>query len=316
MSVLAVLLLSLAIPSRAQDRSEGMGFGGASDSARYSVDLAPADPGAPAMAWQRASGSMVILRSSSDTWSVNGRASQLELSRSPVVPQTGLVVPAKLWDLQAGGAFSRRTGDRRSWGASAGFGSASDAPFRSIREAEARATVYRELPSRERNSWMLFLAYSNNRSFLNNIPFPGAAYVFREPIPGLQATVGLPFVSVSYQPGKEWRGSLSVFGPTNISVEGARRLASESWLYARFERSPAQWLRADRRESSDRLIFDHQEARLGVRAPIGRGFMADLSAGRDFRRRFYESKDASRSGVPKAELSDAWTAALRVSWRR
>lgn len=314
--VSALLLFAAAEQARAQDRSEGMGFGGASDSARYSIGLAPAEPGAPRMAWQHASGSMLILRRSSDTWSVNGRASQLELSRSPVVPQTGLIVPAKLWDLQAGGAFSRRTGDRKSWGASAGFGSASDAPFRSIREAEARATIYREIPSRERNSWMLFLAYSNNRSFLNNIPFPGAAYVFREPVPGLQATVGLPFVSVSYQPGKEWRGSLSVFGPTNISVEGARRLTVESWLYARFERSPSQWLRADRTESSDRLIFDHQEARLGVRGPIGKGFSADVSAGRDFARRFYESKDASRSGVPKAELSDAWVGAVRLSWRR
>jgi len=179
-----------------------------------------------------------------------------------------------------------------------------------------RATAYREFPSRERNSWILFLAYSNNRSFLNNIPFPGVAYVFREPVPGLQATVGLPFVSVSYQPGKNWRANLSVFGPTNISVEGARRLFSESWGYARFERSPSQWLRAGRTERSDRLIFNHQEARVGVRSPIGNGVSMDLSAGRDSSRRFYESRDASRSGAPKAELSNAWVVALRLSWRR
>jgi len=313
----AAILFFFAAAARAQDRSEGMGFlSGAGDSARYSFTLNPAEPGAPKMAWHHASGSMAVLQSGSDTWSISGRASELELSRSPVVPQTALVVPAKLWDIQAGGAFSRRTGDRRDWGVNAGLGSASDEPFRSIHETEARAAAYREFPSRERNSWMLFLAYSNNRSFLNNIPFPGAAYVFREPIPGLQASVGLPFARVSYQPGKDWRASFSIFGPNNISVEGARRLVSESWVYSRFERSPSQWLRADREQRTDRLVFDHQEARVGLRGVAGKGFSADISAGRDFRRRFYESREASRSGVPKAELSDAWTGSLRLSWRR
>jgi hypothetical protein len=259
----------------------------------------------------------VILRRSSDTWSISGRASELELSRSPIIPTTGLIVPAKLWELQAGAAFSRRIDKRKGWGLSAGFGSASDEPFRTIHETEVRATAFREFPSRERNSWMWFLAYSNNRSFLNNIPFPGVAYVFREPVPGLQATIGLPFVSVSYQRGKDWRSNLSIFGPTNISVEGARRIFSESWAYTRFERSPSQWLRADRTERADRLIFDHLEARLGVRiGPIGNGFSIDFSVGRDFRRRFFESRDASRSGAPKAELADAWVGALRLSWRQ
>ncbi|MFA6091970.1 MAG: hypothetical protein WCU88_05040 [Elusimicrobiota bacterium] len=289
---------------------------GAGDSARYSFALSPAEPGAPRLAWHQASGSRAVLRSSSDTWSLSGRAGELELSRSPVVTQTGLIVPAKLWDLQAGGAFSRRTGDRRAWGVNSGLGSASDEPFHSIRETEVKAAAYRELPSRERNSWMLFLSYSNNRSFLNNVPFPGAAYVFREPIKGLQAAVGFPFASASYQPGKDWRASFSIFGPTNISIEGARRLFSEAWVYSRFERSPSQWLRADREQRRDRLIFDHQEARVGVRCGTGKGFSVDVSAGRDFRRRFYESRDASRSSVPKAELADAWVSSLRLSWRR
>jgi hypothetical protein len=195
------------------------------------------------------------------------------------------------------------------------LGSASDAPFRSFREVEGKATVYREFPSREKNSWILLLSYSNNRSFANHIPFPGAAYVFREPIPGLQATLGFPFAALSYQPGKDWRASLSIFGPTNLSAEGARRLPSDAWLYARFERSPAQWFRAGRDLSTDRLTFDHQELRVGVRGPVGKGFSADLSAGRDFRRRFYESKDASRAGGPRAALSDAWAVSLRLSWR-
>jgi len=96
-----------------------MGFPIVGDSARYSFILSPAEPGAPAIISHHASGSAVVFRRSSDTWSISGRASELELSQSPVVAQTGLVVPAKLWDIQAGGAFSRRTGNHRGCGASA-----------------------------------------------------------------------------------------------------------------------------------------------------------------------------------------------------
>ncbi|HEX4892064.1 MAG TPA: hypothetical protein VFV47_02155 [Hyphomicrobiaceae bacterium] len=317
MRIAAALIFALSLSESvyAQERSEGMGFPVASDSARYSFAATPAEPGAPAMLWHQAAGSLVLVKRASDTWSISGRAGELELSRSPVIPQTGLVVPSKLWEFQASGAFSRRLGDRRAWGFSAGMGSASDEPFRTIHETEARATAYREFPSRERNSWMLFLAYSNNRSFLNNVPFPGVAYVFREPVPGLKAAVGLPFVSLSYQPGKNWSGNLSAFGPANLSAEGARRLCSEAWLYARYERNPSQWLRAGRTERSDRLIFDQHEARLGVRSPSWNGLSMDLSIGRAFRRRFFESRDASRSNVPKAELADAWVGALRILFK-
>lgn len=302
----------------AQERFSGDGefLGPAGDRAGYSVSPAPGRTGGPDVIRQEAGGSFVVWKSSSDVWSVSAQAGRLELSASPVIPVTGLAVPGKLWSVQTGGGFSRRIGERRRWGANLGLGSASDAPFNSSRETEIRATVFREFPSRERNSWLLFLAYSNNRSFLNNVPFPGAAYVFREPIPGLNATVGLPFVLVSYQPGKDWKLALSAFGPTNVAAEGSARIRSSVWAYTRFERNPSQWLRAGRSNLSDRLIFDRQEVRVGVRSPLGAGVSADISAGREFRRRFYESRDASRSSVPKAELADAWVGLLRLSWRR
>jgi len=312
----AALILSLALEAQAQDRSEGLGFlSGARDGARYAFSVTPAEPGAPFIAEHHAGGSIVVLRRSSDTWSLNGRASRTELSWSPVVAQTGLVVPAKLWEFQGGGAFSRRLDDRKSWGVSAGLGSASDEPFGSLDNAEAKVTAYREFPGRARDSWMLFLAYSNNRTFWNGVPLPGAAYAFREPVPGLQAVIGLPFLWLSYQLDKDSRASFSLFGPTHLSVEGARRLFRRVWGYSRFERSPEQWLRADRAERRDRLIFDHQQARVGVRVEAGEGFSLDLSAGRDLRRRFYESRDASRSSVPRVELPDAWTGSLALSWR-
>ncbi|MFA6028414.1 MAG: hypothetical protein WC969_01035 [Elusimicrobiota bacterium] len=313
----AALLFLSAASSRAQERGEGLAsMTNPGDGARYALTLVPAVHDAPSMVRQEAGGSKIVLQDGSDTWTVNGRASELELSRSPVVAGTGLVVPAKLWNLQGGGTFFRKNGERKNWGVQLGLGSASNLPFHSLRETEVRATAHREFPSRARDSWMLFLAYSNNRSFANNIPFPGAAYVFREPLPGLEATIGLPFMSASYKPNEDWRASFSLFGPTNVSLQGDRRLVSETWAYARWERNPSQWLRADRAQRTDRLVYDQQEVRAGVRTKFENGFSVDASLGRDFNRRFYESRDANRSSVPKAELADAWSLALRLSWRR
>jgi hypothetical protein len=310
--------LSLAPCANAQERGGGgIGslFGGSQDSASYGASASPSRLSSPSVFRQEAGGSYAVSRSSAGAWTVTGRASQLEFSRSPVVAETGLVVPAKLWNLQTGAGYSRSLGDRRRWGANVGVGSASDVPFRTIRETEFRASVFREIPSRERNSWLFFLSYSNNRTFANGAPLPGLAYVFREPVPGLEATVGLPFLSLRYRPSPDWRLALSVFGPTNVTVEASRRLAEPAWAYVAFERNPSQWLRAGRDTASDRLVFDRKQALAGLRFVLGAGVSLDLSGGWEFDRRVFEGRDANRSGVAKAALANAGTGGLRLTWR-
>lgn len=315
-ALLAAALSCLFVPpARAQSRDRGF-LVLPQDRAAYSVWGAPARDGAPSMLMQRAEGGFVVRRSSSDAWSLSAHLGELELGVSPTVPATGLVVPRRLRDAEVGAAFTRKLGERRRWGASVGAGSASDELFHTIRETEFRGSLFREFPSREHDSWLLFLAYSNNRSFLNNIPFPGAAYVFRRPSAGFEATVGVPFVALSYQPTPRWKLSVAAFGPTNLSAEVSARATGPFSIFMRAERRPLQWLRAGRLERSDRLIFDRQELRAGLRGALPGGFSVELSGGRDVRRRFYESRDASRSGVPKAELPNAWVGALTLSWRR
>ena len=317
---LAAFLVLLSTPrALAQERSLGGDaaglMGGPGDSASYAASLAPARLGGPSVVRQDAGGSYVVARSSTDAWTLTGRAARTELSRSPVIAETGLVVPAKLWDLRAGAEFSRRLGERKRWGAGFGVGSASDLPFHTIRETEFRASAFRETPSGDRNSWLFFLAYSNNRTFANGAPLPGVAYVFREPAPGLEAVVGLPFLSVRYRPTADWRFSAAAFGPTNLSAEASRCLAPWAWAYASVARSPQQWLRAERAVRTDRLILDREQALAGLRLSLGRSVSADLAGGFEFRRRVFEGRDASRSGAPRTVLPNASVVQLRLTWR-
>jgi len=313
----AAVVLALAAPALAQERGAGLAalLGRAEPGVEARVTALPGESGGtPSVVSEEAHGSYVVSRSSSDEWTVLGKAGETELGRTPVViPESGFTVPTKLWDLSAGANFSRRLGDRRGWGAGAGVGSASDVPFHSIHETSFSAAARYELPSGERNSWVFLLNYSNNRTFLNNVPLPGVAYVVRDPANGLTAAIGFPFAMIRWKADEDWTLSASVFGGANWTLEAARRVAPAT-LYARVEREPRQWLRAERSDNSNRLIYDEKDVRVGARAPLGGRFGIDGSLGWSFDRRFSEARDANRS-AQRFALRNAAIASVALSWR-
>lgn len=312
--LLGVLLA--AAPACAQEHGAGlarfMGAGG--DSVRYSASGQPGVAGAPAVFRHRLEGSGSLPDGSSGTWTVDGRAGQLALGRPRVViPDTGVFVPRRLWDLRAGAGYARRLGERRRWGANVSLGSASDEPFLAWREDQLSASAFYQLPSRRRNSWLLLLNYSNNRPFLNDVPLPGFAYVFDDREDRVSGIVGFPFAFVRWRPDDAWTLSAGLFGGAAWSLEAARRLGPAAF-YARVERSPLQWLRHDRASATDRLVFDSKDARLGARLG-GRGLSLDVSAGRVFDRRFFEARDASRRHASYASLPADWLLEASAAWR-
>jgi hypothetical protein len=315
---LAVLIWSCAATAAAQEYGAGFGrfMGHNEDRARYSASEQFGDRG-PFLWRQEAEASQTVYRSSPDVWTVSGRAGELGLGAPPVVlPQSGVVVPTHLWHLQGGGGYTHEIGDRRRWGASAALGSASDRPFLTWRDDQAQASAYYQMPSRERNSWIFLLNYSNNRSFANNVPLPGFAYVIDDPKHRLNAIVGFPFLFARWRADDDWTLSAGVFGGASYFFETSRRLSEPVSLYARFERTPQQWLRAGRTESRDRLIFDSKSAVLGMRAKLAPQLSLEASAGRVFDRRFFESRDASHSGgIAKADLANATVLQTALAWR-
>jgi hypothetical protein len=317
MRILLLVAAALASPVRAQERGSGLAalLGRAEPGGETRVTVLPgAAGGTPSMVFEEARGSYVVARSSADEWTVIGKAGALELGRASVpIPQAPAAVPAKLWNVQGGANFSRHLGDRRGWGVGAGVGSASDVPFNSMHETDFSAAARYELPSRERNSWVLMLNYSNNRTFLNDVPLPGFAYVIRDPANGLTAAVGFPFALVRWKADEDWTLSASVFGGANYALEAARRIEAAT-LYARLQREPRQWLRAGRPDDNARLIYDEKDFRAGARAPLAAGLSLDGNLGWSFDRRFFEARDANRS-APKTSLRNAAIASVALSWR-
>lgn len=313
--LLAAGLLALcacARPARAQFLDVLPLPGAERDTAGYSVSAEPGGGGAPSILSREARGAYCV-SSGSDTWTTHARAGVTTLGQTAIViPQTGLAVPQKLWDLDVGESFSHQLGDRERWGASAGVGSASDVLFHSRHETNVSVSANAELPSGERNSWLLFLSYSTNRVFLNSVPLPGFAYVWRGD--RFEAVAGFPFATARWRPDDDWTLSAGLFGGARWWLESERR-AGPVRVYARLERQPRQWMPVNRQDYSDRLVFDEKLARLGARTPLGRGLLLDLSGGRAFGRAFYEGLDALRSNTPRATEPDCWVGMAQLSER-
>lgn len=268
-----VLLLVAARPAAAQEYGAGFArfLGYNEDRARYFSAEQMGERG-PFVWRQEAEASQTVLRSTDSAWMVSGRAGELRLGSQPVViPQTGVVVPEKLWSAQGGLGYRRDIGERRRWGANAAFGSASDRLFLAWREDQLSASAYYQVPGHGRNSWLFLLNYSNNRPFANNVPLPGVAYMIDDPAHRLEALIGFPFLHVRWRPDDDWTLSAGLFGPASYSLEAARKLCERVSAYARFEKTPLQWLRAARVESTDRLVFDSKQAVAGIRAGLWRG---------------------------------------------
>jgi hypothetical protein len=249
------------------------------------------------------------------SWTLTGKASLMNLSQPVPIPQSPVVFPECLGRIEAGASYLKRLGERRQWGAALSAGSASDKIFHSLYETEVQLTGSYMIPSKQTNAWLFLFQYSNNRNFLNNVPLPGFAYLWNKPERGLQVIAGFPFVSLNYQPGPDWSGRLTLLSFTNQAAEIARKLTGPAWAYIAYQRAPEQWMRAGRDNNSNRLIYDEKKALLGVRSPLGKSFSIELSGGRTFDRRLFESEDASHTGAPRFNLHNGWIASFLLSHR-
>jgi hypothetical protein len=271
--------------------------------------------GAPTMLDQRESGRFVLSRTASNAWSVNERFGHLSMGEPIAIPQTNFSVPQDLWSMEAGAGYNHHLAGGREFGLTFNVGSDSDHPFYSIHETVFRAGANYRIPSGEQNAWLFFLNYSNNRYFFNNVPLPGVGYFFKTDEDRLQGIIGFPFVSLSYRPTPDWNAQLSVFGPRNINVEISRKMIGPVRLYTAFIWNSQEWLIADRQDYSNRLFFDKKRAALGLRSPLPRGFLFDISGGRQFDQRFFVNDSSRYSDVSTAGLTPTWFIQTRLSYR-
>jgi hypothetical protein len=178
-------------------------------------------------------------------------------------------------------------------------------------EVQISGTAFYLVPTgKGRNSWAFFLNYSNQRSFLDHIPLPGAAYIW-SPSRKTFAMIGLPIAFLRTSPFQDLSLEFFYFPPIRGRIKMAYAWNSRwtSYLLLRSDRDA--FLRADRTDDDAWLRHSVVEANLGLGCQLNRHFSLDLSVGYAFDRQVYESDSFSEDG-DAIELEPGPLASLRL----
>ncbi len=202
-------------------------------------------------------------------------------------------------------SFKRNLNDDKFWLASISYGSASDRPFKNSRDNTLGANFFRKVNER----WFIMANYSNNRTFLNNVPLPGFIYV-KEMTREKSFIIGFPFL-LWQRPISE-NFSIRYFGL--IPFSHRLRVLYTKWgpfmPYAGFEQSPQNFFRHDREERYNRFFWFERRLMLGLEGKISKQMKFDLSGGLAFDRQFYEARNLGQDKENEVDLEKAGYVAL------
>ncbi len=227
---------------------------------------------------------------------------------------TRALFPGELWDISFGPTYRHLFAGGLLGGANVSIGSASDEPFHSEEETVVRATGFFRLKSGERNAWLFFLTYSNNREFLNGVPFPGIAYWY-EPSGRLLTVVGIPFISVRARPLDDLTLSFSYFPVRSVSARASYRLFGGLRAYLEFNWRNEQHYLVDRLVDDYRLFYYEKQLSAGLRFAPHRLVAINLSGGYAFDRFYFEGEDYDDRYQDRIDIEDGPFGAFRVDVR-
>ncbi len=232
--------------------------------------------------------SVPVAKNQKDNWSLLGRAAWLDIHSAAMLP-SGANIPNTLMDTRIGFAFTHQLGGERSWGLTSSFGSASDKPFSSGQVDTINANGTYAFSESERSRWMLFLNYSNNRGFLNNIPLPGFAYIYT-PSKAFTGVFGVPFAMLNWRiDNSDWSLNAMLFFPRFGKLEAVYSKWRPLSLFAALEATEQSFLRLNRTYVDNRLVYLESRSLIGARSPLSKTLLAELSGGYAFARSFYEA---------------------------
>jgi hypothetical protein len=227
----------------------------------------------------------------------------------------GARLPDHLWDLSFGGAWRRKLENDWVVGADVEVGSPSDEPFDSEDEVEVTAFGTLRIPAGERDAWMFFLQYSNNRSFLQHIPIPGVAYQWVPDPKRLRTVIGVPFSGIWAEPVDRLEIEARYMLLRRIHAEVGYRVLEPVKVYAGFDWDNYRFFRAGRPDDDDRLFYYEKRLTTGVRWEIAEGLSIDGFGGYAFDQMFFEGEDYDDRSRGRISIDDGFFAGVRAVWR-
>ncbi len=312
-AILTILFL-LSLPSFLAAQSEfdgtwGRELGRSVTVFRYEVEGAPArEVAGQHLDWQavdqRASFSTPILQDRDREWTFQTRLRAKDVTTDAILPDTKEHFPGTLWDIEFGSRYLQRLSNGWIGGLSGSVGSASDRPFGGMDETTVSITASARIPHRDRNAWIVFLNYNNNRDFLNGFPIPGLGYWY-EPDSSFRAIIGIPFVFLESKPLDDLTLDFALFPLRHIHAGASYRIAPAFKVHGAFDWRDEQYLRAARGDEDKRLFYYEKRLTIGCQWQASRDITLDLSGGYLFDRMFFEGTNAVDRDFNRLDIADA-----------
>jgi hypothetical protein len=245
--------------------------------------------------------SVPIYQDSCNQWGVSTRLLNETITTGAILSDTGQPFPHELWNVTFGTNYSHHFDNGWIGGGSVNIGSASDKPFHSSREATVGAMAFVRVPQGEHNAWLFSLNFSTNSEVLNYIPIPGIAY-FYAPVPWFQATVGLPFASITYRPQDDLTIQLTYAVLTTFHARATYRLAPHLKVFGAFDTNNESFLLVDRPEIRDRFFYFDMRLTGGLQYELSRRAVLELSSGYAFDRQYFQGKSITQSNANQVDV--------------
>lgn len=258
--------------------------------------------------------SLPLRQSPTDEWYASLRIRNQEFATGARLPDTGEPFPDELWNVRIGTGYRHRFDSGWIGALDVTVGSPSDRPFASMDEIDVNATAVLRVPARERDAWIFFLNYGNNREFLPNIPIPGIGYSY-EPSDQFTAVISTGVVSLRYRPVETLTLSASYVAIRTVDVRLTYQVFRPVRLWVGFDWTNERYLRADRADPDDRLFYYEKRVRAGVIIGLARQLFVDVDVGYSFDRFYFEGEGYSDRNHNRIDVGDGPFAQIRVGAR-
>lgn len=189
------------------------------------------------------------------------------------------------------------------------YGSASDRPFARASNDTASANYVHQFNEK----WWGLVNWSNNRTFLNNVPLPGVFYVAEM---SREKSLMLGFPAILWRTrlasGFEWQ--YMGFLPFNHRAHIGQFWDPFHGVTLSYEHRPQVFFRNERQAERDRLFFIEHRAMLELQgAIIPRELQWQLGVGTSFNRRVYEAKNISEEKKFDIPLGDTYLVSAQIT---
>lgn len=247
-----------------------------------------------------------FLQQEDSTWtfSIGGKELKLEPNNSPY---------PDLYDIKAGLAYSKTLENGKQWTVHSSFGSASDKPFTSAKDNTLNITAIYTSPIDPVKKWLYFLNYSNNRSFLNNVPLPGIAWMYT-PSREFALILGAPFLFLNWQFSEKMGLSTFTLLPYTFRGQIYYRMNPVSQVYFGLDASQMVHYLHDREKDKERLFYDERKIFIGAKSPLAKGLMAEAELGYAFDRKFFSAENYSWRPEDATNIGSAPFARLQLKY--